>query len=128
MIDTIFYSIELALILHIALGFIAKYPQWLANGRTFHPEPVEDELPALPELLEEAAALVEKPAPAAAAPMAAPVAISVARVEETPAAVDLAALTSQQLRKECSRRGIAWRNAHGQGKHLLKGEMLQALT
>ncbi|MBD1871876.1 hypothetical protein H6F75_00125 [Nodosilinea sp. FACHB-131] len=37
-------------------------------------------------------------------------------------------MTSAQLRKECSRRAIAWRNAHGKGKHLLKGEMLKALA
>jgi zona occludens toxin (predicted ATPase) len=86
--------------------------------------PVVDDLPQ-PELLEEASAQVEL-SPAAAAPMAAPVAIAVEPVE--PVAVDLAAMTSQQLRKKCSKAGIQWRNVHGKGKHLKKGEMLKALA
>jgi hypothetical protein len=81
-----------------------------------------DDLPQ-PELLEEAAVPVEThEAPAMAAPMAAPVAIAV-----VPAEPDYAAMNSTQLRKECSLKGIRWRNAHGKGKHLKKGEMLKAL-
>jgi hypothetical protein len=36
-------------------------------------------------------------------------------------------LTSPQLRQECGKVGIKWRNAHG-SKHLSKAEMLAALT
>jgi hypothetical protein len=39
-----------------------------------------------------------------------------------------AALTSGQLRKECQSHGIKWRNAHAEGKHLKKAEMVQALS
>lgn len=36
-------------------------------------------------------------------------------------------LNSEQLRKECSKLGIRWRNAKGKGKHLTRLEMLNAL-
>lgn len=89
--------------------------------------PPVDDLPSLGELLSEAEALTARPVPAVAAAVAAPVAI--ARVEVEPvAAIDYRAMTSQELRKECSRRAIAWRNAHGKGKHLRKAEMVKALA
>jgi hypothetical protein len=37
-------------------------------------------------------------------------------------------LTAVQLRTECARVGIKWRNAHGTSKHLKKSEMLTALA
>jgi hypothetical protein len=37
-------------------------------------------------------------------------------------------LTAVQLRTECARVGIKWRNAHGTSKHLKKAEMLTALA
>lgn len=81
-----------------------------------------DDLPTLPALLAQSKNLTARPVTAAAA-VAAPVAI--VRVEvPTP---DWAKMTNAELRRECSRRGIAWRNAHGKGKHLLKKEMLKAL-
>jgi len=95
--------------------------------------PVEMEYEALSvgELLAEAEALIAQPLPprtaalvAQAAAIAAPVAVSVVKVK-VPA---YHSMTSVQLRKECQRRGIGWRNAHGQGKHLLKGEMVAALA
>ncbi|MGG6242552.1 hypothetical protein ACQ4N7_28405 [Nodosilinea sp. AN01ver1] len=67
-----------------------------------------------------------RPVPAVAAAIATPVAI--ARVEVAVSAKPIAAMTSAELRKECQRRCIAWRNAHGKGKHLRKGEMLEALA
>jgi hypothetical protein len=82
-------------------------------------QPVDD-LPTLPAPAE---VLTARPVPAAAAEMAAPVAI--VRVEvPTP---DWAKMTNAELRRECARKNIAWRNAHGKGKHLLKGEMIKAL-
>jgi len=85
-------------------------------------QPVDD-LPTLPAMLAQAKKLTARPVPAAAAEMAAPVAI--ARVEvPTP---DWAKMTNAELRRECTRKNIAWRNAHGKGKHMLKGEMLKAL-
>jgi hypothetical protein len=39
-----------------------------------------------------------------------------------------AALTAQELRKVCRDRSIKWRDVHGKGKHLRKGEMLMALA
>lgn len=41
--------------------------------------------------------------------------------------VNYASLTTEELRKVCATAGIVWRNAHGKGKHLKKGEMLAAL-
>ena len=82
-----------------------------------------DDLPTLPALLAQSEKLTARPVPAVAAAVNAPVAI--VRVEvPTP---DWAKMTNAELRRECSRRGIAWRNAHGKGKHLLKKEMLKAL-
>jgi hypothetical protein len=85
--------------------------------------PVVDDLPTLPELLAEAEVLTARPVPAVAAAVAAPVAVAVVKVE----APDYAALTSAQLRKECSRRAIAWRGVREGGKHLTKAQMLKAL-
>ena len=85
-------------------------------------QPVDD-LPALPVLLAPAEKLTARPVPAVAAAVNAPVAIVRVGVP-TP---DWAKMTNAELRRECSRRGIAWRNAHGKGKHLLKKEMLKAL-
>ncbi|MBD2111739.1 MULTISPECIES: hypothetical protein [Cyanophyceae] len=99
------------------------------------PVPVVDDLPSLEELLAEAEELIAKPLPpltaalvaqAQAAAIAAPVAVAVVKVE-TPAK-PIAQMTSAELRKECGRRAIAWRNAHGKGKHMLKGEMVEALS
>lgn len=88
------------------------------------PGPVPDvDLPSLPELLAEAEALTARPVPAIAAEVAAPVAIAVVEV----AAIDYRAMTSQELRKECSRQGIRWRGVREGGKHLTKPQMLEAL-
>jgi hypothetical protein len=85
------------------------------------PAVLVDDLPTLPALPAEV--LTARPVPAAAAEMAAPVAI--VRVEvPTP---DWAKMSNAELRRECARKNIAWRNAHGKGKHLLKGEMIKAL-
>lgn len=40
---------------------------------------------------------------------------------------DWASMSAHQLRKECSDRGIKWRNVHGKGKHLSKALMVKAL-
>lgn len=95
--------------------------------------PVEDDLPSLEELMAEAEALAARPLPpltaalvAQAAAVAAPVAVAVVKVEAH--AKPIAEMNSEELRKECSRRAIAWRNAHGKGKHLRKEEMLKALA
>ena len=82
-----------------------------------------DDLPTLQKLLAEAEVLTARPVPAAAAEMTAPVAIVRVKVP-TP---DWAKMSNAELRRECARKGIAWRNAYGKGKHLLKGEMLKAL-
>jgi hypothetical protein len=139
------WAVPAAMIAHLAIGFVLKYPQWKANGRTFHPpapeptpapDPVVDELPLLPDLMEHAAALVVKPIPevvpvaAVAAAMSAPVAIAVEPVEQVEVVTEpdnYQGMTSAQLRKECSRHGIQWRNARGEGKHLTKPQMLAEL-
>jgi len=54
----------------------------------------------------------------------APIATLVVQVEAT----DYSALTSAQLRKVCSQRGITWRNAKAQGRHLSKADMIAALA
>lgn len=36
-------------------------------------------------------------------------------------------VTSAELRRQCQNAGIKWRNAHGKGRHLSKGEMITAL-
>jgi hypothetical protein len=61
--------------------------------------------------------------PAMAAIIAEPVATLVVKVEAAPKPV-----TSAELRRQCQAAGIRWRNAHGQGRHLSKAEMLQALA
>jgi hypothetical protein len=43
------------------------------------------------------------------------------------AAVDYAAMTSEQLRKECAIQGIEWRNGGDYGKPMKKAQMLAAL-
>ncbi|MBD1918884.1 MULTISPECIES: hypothetical protein [Cyanophyceae] len=87
------------------------------------PQPVEDDLPTLEELLTEAEVLTARPVPAMAAAVAAPIAVAVIKVE----APAYAKMTSVQLRKECSRRGIAWRGVR-EGKHLTKPQMIEALS
>ena len=52
----------------------------------------------------------------------APVATLVVKAE--PAAQTV---TSAELRRQCQNAGIKWRNAHGKGRHLSKGEMIAAL-
>jgi hypothetical protein len=59
--------------------------------------------------------------PAMAATITAPVAVAVVKVE-APKPV-----TSAELRRQCQAAGIRWRNAHGQGRHLSKAEMISAL-
>lgn len=44
------------------------------------------------------------------------------------ATIDWAQLTPEQLRKECAKRQIKWRNAHGKNKHLKRAEMLALLA
>jgi len=53
----------------------------------------------------------------------APVATLVVKAE--PAAQPV---TSAELRRQCQDAGIKWRNAHGKGRHLSKGEMIAALS
>ena len=111
---------------------------WMRAEPTPSPQPVDD-LPTMPELLAEAEALTARPVPTVAAEMAAPVAI--ARVEDawiaeleveppspTATADYLETWSAQELRRECSRQGIAWRNAHDKGKHLTKAQMIKALA
>lgn len=42
-------------------------------------------------------------------------------------AAELKSKTAQELRKACSNAGIKWRNAQSNGKHLKKGQMIEAL-
>lgn len=42
--------------------------------------------------------------------------------------IDWASKDSIALRKELTRRGLRWRNQHGDGKHLKKAEMLKLLA
>lgn len=50
---------------------------------------------------------------------------AIAQIEVAPAA--LARLSAVQLRQQCSKSGIQWRNAHGKGRHLTKQEMIDRL-
>ena len=61
--------------------------------------------------------------PAMAQAISQPVATLVVKVEAAPKPV-----TSAELRRRCQSAGIKWRNAHGQGRHLSKGEMIAALA
>jgi len=65
-----------------------------------------------------------QPKPAIAAPIQAPARVV---VSHSPAD-DLGTLSSAELRRRCQAAGVKWRNAHGKGKHLRKGEMVQALS
>jgi hypothetical protein len=49
-------------------------------------------------------------------------------VPEPVVSIAWAALSPEQLRKECSARAIKWRNAYGKNKHLRKAEMVAALA
>lgn len=64
----------------------------------------------------------ENPAYATVPAAMAPVATLVVKAE--PAAQPV---TSAELRRQCQDAGIKWRNAHGNGRHLSKGEMIAAL-
>jgi hypothetical protein len=57
-----------------------------------------------------------------AATISQPVAVAVVKVEAPKT------MTSAELRRRCQSAGIKWRNAHGQGRHLSKGEMIAALA
>ena len=72
-------------------------------------------------------------APAIAATIAAPAAVAVVKVEveveaKAEPSTDYSTLKTPELRKECSKRGITWRNALGANKHLSKAAMIAALT
>lgn len=41
--------------------------------------------------------------------------------------VDPNKMNSQQLRQECQRLGVKWRNAHGKGRHMTRAEMLNEI-
>lgn len=60
--------------------------------------------------------------PAMAQAITAPVATLVVKVDAPKT------LTSAELRRQCQAAGIKWRNAHGQGRHLSKAEMISALA
>jgi len=87
------------------------------------PAPIPDvQLPPLEDLVSEAEALAAKPMPAVAAPIFAPTAI--ARLEVAPS---YRTMSSQELRRHCTRRGITWAHTRGRNKHMLKGAMVAAL-
>ena len=87
------------------------------------PAPLPDvDLPGLEDLVSEAEALAAKPMPAVAAPIFAPTAI--ARLEVAPS---YRTMSSQELRRHCTRRGITWAHTRGRNKHMLKGAMVAAL-
>jgi hypothetical protein len=47
---------------------------------------------------------------------------------QTTAPAALALLSAVQLRQQCSKSGVQWRNARGKGRHLTKQEMIARLT
>lgn len=47
---------------------------------------------------------------------------------QTTAPAALALLSAVQLRQQCSKSGVQWRNARGKGGHLTKQEMIDQLT
>lgn len=49
-------------------------------------------------------------------------------VKRTAQAIDWNSLTPYQLRSECQKRGIRWRNAHGKNRHMTKMQMVEALS
>lgn len=54
--------------------------------------------------------------------------VSAPPVSPLVAPLDYSSLSCEVLRSLCSERGIAWRNARGKGKHLLKAQMVEQLT
>jgi hypothetical protein len=93
------------------------------------PAPIDAPIPAIADPWEEVA-----PTPAIAKTIARPavLAVDVPDAVKESIALDVDArryqgLTSPQLRQECGKVGIKWRNAHG-SKHLSKAEMLAALA
>jgi hypothetical protein len=112
--------------------------EWFIAAQQLPAVALEDDLPSLPERLEVAACLpadhipdagemvesdpTNQHYPAMAAIIAEPVATLVVKVE-APKPV-----TSAELRRQCQAAGVKWRNAHGKGRHLTKGEMIAALA
>jgi len=47
---------------------------------------------------------------------------------QTTAPAALALLSAVQLRQQCSKSGVQWRNARGKGRHLTKQEMIDQLS
>ncbi|MEA5452047.1 hypothetical protein VB780_25965 [Leptolyngbya sp. CCNP1308] len=138
------FEIFLYAIAILAVLWLRAEPQ--VEATPIAPLPVVDDFPTLEELMAEAEALIAKPLPprtaalvAQAAEVATPVAVArvevpspddwIAEIEvEQPSSTDyLRSMTSVQLRKECSRQGIAWRGVREGGKHLTKPQMLKAL-
>lgn len=103
----ILYTATLTL---VALGFVAyTFGQWVA--RQWHETPQ-------PAILPEAAEL----------PQLEPLTESdLATVTLGADKNQLMALPSSELRNLCQYHQIRWRNVHGQGKHLAKAEMVDAL-
>jgi hypothetical protein len=91
--------------------------EWEARHNAPEPAP-------LPELMDTAAALAQKPVPAMAADMERPDEVMIIPADDGP---EYSAMSSQQMRKECQAVGIAWRDARGKGKHMLKAEMVAEL-
>jgi hypothetical protein len=116
--------------------------EWFIAAQQLPAIALEDDLPSLPERLEVAACLPADHIPDAgkmvesdpfspatnqhypdmAATISQPVAVAVVKVE-APKPV-----TSAELRCRCQAAGVKWRNAHGQGRHLSKAEMIAALA
>jgi len=101
----------------------AKVSAW-AEAEVASCLPADDHIPDAGKMVEADpfSPTVNEHYPTVPATIAAPVATLVVKAE--PAAQPL---TSAELRRQCQDAGIKWRNAHGKGRHLSKGEMIAAL-
>lgn len=122
-IEAIVVGFVSLMVVHFAVGLLALRPRYSAAE-------IEQaaELLGLPDYSEFQPAPEPEPAPALC-PVSEVVPFVVpASAEPTPVAANWAEFDPFQLRKECAQRGIRWRNARTDGKHLRKAEMVAALS
>jgi|688.fasta_scaffold895934_2 hypothetical protein len=102
--------------------------EWFIAAQQLPAVALEDDLPSLPERLEVAAEMTGAEVVQAEIE-AAFLEEMIAAIEETeqPAAPVKAMTETQRLRKECTAKGIRWRNVRGKGKHMTLPAMKAAL-
>jgi hypothetical protein len=97
------------------------------------PAAIEDDLPSLPELLTEAAALTRAVEDAPANPDQWLIDLADEAAQRPgPTQADwqayLASMNTTNLRRHCAESGIQWKDARGKNRHMTKAQMIDALA